>query len=73
MRKQKLLLALGLIVSPVIAFAHGPEGHNALGVNGGQITDAGGHHVEFVVKDQSIAFYITGEKDTPESTKAAIA
>ena len=73
MRIQKLLLAVGLIVSPMMALAHGPEGHNLIGVNGGQIADAGGHHVEFVVKDRKIAFYITGEKDTPESTKAAVA
>ena len=44
-----------------------------MGLNGGQVADAGGHHVEFVVKDKSVAFYITGERDTPESTKAAVA
>ena len=73
MNVPKLLLAVGLTVSPMMALAHGPEGHNALGLNGGQVTDVGGHHVEFVAKDKSVAFYITGEKDTPESTKAAVA
>ena len=72
MRVQKLLLAVGLIVSPIMAFAHGPDGHNAIGLNGGQTADADGHHVELVVKDRSIAFYITGETDRPESTKAAV-
>ena len=73
MHIQKLLLAVSLTVSPLMALAHGPEGHNAIGLNGGQVADAGSHHVELVVKDRSIAFYITGEKDTPEATKAAVA
>ena len=73
MRIQKLLLVVGMTISPILAFAHGPEGHSAMGLNGGQVADAGGHHVEFVVKDKSVAFYITGERDMPESTKAAVA
>ena len=73
MRMQKLLIAVGLIFSPIMAFAHGPEGHNAIGLNGGQTADAEGHHVELVVKDRSIAFYVTDESDRPESTKAAVA
>ena len=73
MNVPKLRLAVALTVSPMIASAHGPEGHSTIGRNGGQVTDVGGHHVEFVVKDKSVAFYITGEQDTPESTKAAVA
>ena len=73
MHIQKLLFAVALTVSPMMALAHGPEGHNAIGLNGGQTADADGHHVELVVKDRSIVFYVTGETDRPESTKAAVA
>ena len=73
MRIQKLLLAVGLTAYPILAFAHGSEGHSEIGLNGGQVADAGGHHVELVVKDRSVAFYITGDTDKPETTKAAVA
>ena len=31
-----------------------------------------GHHVEFVANDAKLVFYVTGETDKPESTKAAV-
>ena len=73
MRISKLLLAFALAGAPSLAHAHGKEGHQAAGPNGGQLVTANGHHVEFVVKDENLIFYVTDEANKPETTKDAVA
>ena len=73
MRISKLLIALALAGAPSLAHAHGPAGHQAAGPNGGQVVAADGHHVEFIVKNGNLVFYVTDEANKPETTKDAVA
>ena len=60
------------LTSPIVALAHGPDGHSGAGLNGGLVMESRGHHVEFVAKDAKLVFYVTGETDKPESTNGAV-
>lgn len=41
------------------------------GPNGGQVKDAGKHHLELVVKENALTVYVTGVKDATVATKGA--
>ncbi len=43
----------------------------AKGPNGGQIKDAGKHHLELVVKENALTVYVSGAKDAKVATKGA--
>ena len=67
MRFKHLILALSLAAAPSLASAHDV----AKGVNGGQVIDAQGQHVEFTTKGNDIVMYLTDEKDQPIASKGA--
>jgi hypothetical protein len=43
----------------------------AKGVNGGQVVDAKGHHIEFITKDAAITLFLTDDKDQPIASAGA--
>ena len=61
------LLALCLLALASVTFAD--EGAN--GPNGGQIKDAGKHHLELVVKENALTVYVTDAKHQKIMTKGA--
>ena len=61
------LLALSLLASASITFAD----ERAIGPNGGQIKDAGKHHLELVVKENTLMVYVTDAKNQKIITKGA--
>lgn len=67
-RAQALLAIVGL----ALALAPGAYAdERGAGPNGGQVRDAGKHHVELVVKDNTLTIYVTGAKDAKLATKGA--
>ena len=59
-----------VVLTPVIAStSHADE--RGVGPNGGQVKDAGKHHVELVVKENALTVYVTGAKDAKVSTQGA--
>ena len=63
----KLALALALLALASMTFAD----ERAKGPNGGQIKDAGKHHLELVVKENALTVYVIGAKDAKVATKGA--
>ena len=66
--------APALLASVVLALTLAPASYadeRGAGPNGGQVRDAGKHHVELVVKANALAVYVTGAKDAKVSTKGA--
>ena len=61
------LLALSLLALASVSFAD--EG--TTGPNGGQIKDAGKHHLELVVKENALMVYVTDAKHQKITTKGA--
>jgi hypothetical protein len=61
------LLALSLLALATLAFAD--EG--STGPNGGQIKDAGKHHLELVLKENALTVYVTDAKHQNITTKGA--
>jgi len=61
------LLALTLLALASVTLAD--EG--AIGPNGGQIKDAGKHHLELVVKENALTVYVTDAKHQKSVTKGA--
>ena len=58
------LLAATLSAMPLAgAYAH----ETAKGPHGGPVVDAAGHHVEFVPSATELTFYLSGDKDEPNS------
>ncbi len=72
--RRPTLRALARRAVVVLAAAIAPTGYadeRGAGPNGGQVKDAGKHHVELVVKDNALTVYVTGAKDAKVSTKGA--
>ena len=68
MRFKHLIVALSLVAAvPSLAFAHDV----AKGVNGGQVVEDKGHHVEFTTKGNEVVLYLTDESDQPIASKGA--
>ena len=67
MRFKNVFLAVALVAAPSFASAH----DQAKGVNGGQVVDDAGHHVEFTSKGGEIALFLTDESDKPISAAKA--
>ena len=68
---RRALARLAIVVlAPVIA-ATGYADERGVGPNGGQVRDAGKHHVELVVKANALTVYVSGAKDAKVSTKGA--
>lgn len=68
------LRAPALLASVLFALILAPAAYadeRGVGPNGGQVKDAGKHHVELVVKDNALTLYVTGAKDAKVSTKGA--
>ena len=61
------LLALFLLALASVTFAD----EQAKGPNGGQIKDAGKHHLELVVKENALMVYVTDAKHQKIITKGA--
>jgi hypothetical protein len=59
-----------VVLTPVIATTSYAD-ERGVGPNGGQVRDAGKHHVELVVKANALTVYLTGAKDAKVSTKGA--
>ena len=63
-----------LLVIVVLALTLAPATYadeRGVGPNGGQVKEAGKHHVELVVKDNALTIYVTGAKDAKVATKGA--
>ena len=58
--KRRLLSFAGTLLFPLAAAAH-----DAKGVNGGRLTDAGPYHVELVVKEGSVEVFVSDAKEQP--------
>ena len=69
MRIVPIVAALGLLSSASFSVAH--ESHSALGKNGGQVVEDGGHHVEFTATATQVVLYLTEASDAPLATKGA--
>jgi hypothetical protein len=67
LRRALPLLALSLVALASVSFAD--EG--TTGPNGGQIKDAGKHHLELVVKENALTIYVTDAKHQKIITKGA--
>ena len=59
-----------VVLTPVIATTSYADERGA-GPNGGQVRDAGKHHVELLVKANALTVYVSGAKDAKVSTKGA--
>lgn len=73
-RLRSAMRAPALLASVVLALALAPATYadeRGAGPNGGQVKDAGKHHVELVVKDNALTLYVTGAKDAKVATKGA--
>jgi hypothetical protein len=67
-----LKLALPLLALPLLVFASATfADEGAIGPNGGQIKDAGKHHLELVVKEAALTVYVTDAKHQKIVTKGA--
>lgn len=67
MRASALLASIVLALAPT---TYADE--RGVGPNGGQVKDAGKHHVELVVKGNALTIYVTiGAKDAKVATKGA--
>lgn len=71
MRFNKFVMTIALAAAPAVARAHGPDSHQALGSQGGVVSEAGGHHVEFLAKDGQITLAITDGAGALDPTKGA--
>ena len=67
LKRALALLALALLALASVTFAD----ERAKGPNGGQIKDAGKHHLELVVEENALTVYVTGAKDAKVATKGA--
>jgi hypothetical protein len=54
---------LTLVFALLAAFS--AHAHDAKGLHGGRIADAGAYHVELVAKDKAIEIFLIGENDKP--------
>lgn len=61
------VLAGSPVVAPVAAFAHGPTS----GPHGGVMADAGSYHVEFAVKGDDVALYVSDGDGKPSDVTGA--
>lgn len=61
------LVALSLLALASVTFAD----EKAVGPNGGQIKDAGKHHLELVVKENAVTVYVTDAKSQKIMSKGA--
>lgn len=72
--RRATMRASALLASVVLALTLAPATYadeRGAGPNGGQVKDAGKHHVELVVKDSALTIYVTGAKDAKVATKGA--
>jgi hypothetical protein len=67
MRLKHLILAAAFFAAPGVALAH----EDAVGPNGGQVTEVQGHHVEFTVKDKQIVLFLSDADSKPIASTGA--
>lgn len=68
----KRTLVLFAIAVFAVAFAPGTYAdERKSGPNGGQVKDAGKHHLELVVKENALTVYVSGAKDEKVATRGA--
>lgn len=67
MKSITAVVAALLLAHPLLAIADGPT----IGPNGGQLRDAGKHHMELVVKGTALTVYVTDGKHAKVATKGA--
>ena len=67
LKRMLPLLALTLLALASVTFAD----EKAIGPNGGQIKDAGKHHLELVVKENALTVYVTDAKSQKIMIKGA--
>lgn len=65
MRRTFVTACALLLLSGSLAVAHGPKGSKPAGVNGGDIVDVDGGHLELVVQPGELRVYVTDLKDVP--------
>ena len=68
MRKTIVSAAAALLISATLSFAHGPKGEKPAGINGGQIVDVDGGHLELVASPTVLKVYVTDLQDKPLAT-----
>lgn len=68
---RRALARLAIVVLAPFVAATGYADERGIGPNGGQVKDAGKHHVELVVKANALTVYVTGAKDAKVSTQGA--
>jgi hypothetical protein len=54
-----------LTLAAALLAAFSAHAHDAKGLHGGRIADAGAYHVELVAKDKAIEVFLIGENDKP--------
>ena len=70
--RRSMMRTLALLAIVVLALTLAPATYadeRGAGPNGGQVKDAGKHHVELVVRDSALTIYVTGAKDAKVATK----
>jgi hypothetical protein len=58
-----------LTLAVTLLAASSAHAHDAKGLHGGRIADAGPYHVELVAKDKAIEIFLIGENDKPVDPK----
>lgn len=71
---RSAMRTLALLAVAVLALTLAPATYadgQTRGPNGGQVRDAGKHHVELVVKENALSVYVTGAGNVKVATKDA--
>ncbi len=68
MNRRPFIAAAALIALAPLALAHGPGGSKVTGVNGGDIVDVEGGHIELVLSPTKLILFVTDLKDAPLAT-----
>ena len=58
-----------LTLAAAVLAVSSAHAHDAKGLHGGRIADAGSYHVELVAKDKAIDVFLIGENDKPVDPK----
>lgn len=68
-KRTLVLLAVAVFALALAPATYADE--RTSGPNGGQVKDAGKHHLELVVNENALTVYVTGVKDAKVATKGA--
>jgi hypothetical protein len=63
-----VLATVAMIALSPLALAHGPQGAKIAGVNGGDIVDVEGGHIELVIGPSELVLFITDLKNAQMAT-----